>query len=878
MRTRGPASLAALGVLASLLTALPVTAAVTISSSGNQSFVEGAPAVAIGTITVTDDATTPEITALNDLRVRIPVGFPMTWDTSDTDAVLGGPAAPNVSTTVTFEDSDQTLVLDVTADFPAGAQLTISGLGFAAFSSEASPDNLELEVHDDDVVTATDDKTVLIWNAVPTNSSPIDVSQDGAEVWVVNPDHGTVSVISTASNTLLAEIPVAGEPWTLDIHPTNGEVWVASMANHHVYILDAASRTVIDSVAAGFETFAVSFNPTGATALVTATGSDEVFAVDVATRTVIQTFSVFRRPRGVAWLTNGTRAYVTHLLTPDSEFFGRLTTVFPATWTTAPILVQQVFHPTYGGYPSTMQGAALAPGDQYLWLPNNFINTTAGALGSNDLTPTNIFHAVIRPINVVNSQDLNLNTYYLSEGTSPALGFPGPGATPVGGPIAVAFKGLDAFVVNLHSDNVTVLNTDIFNPIEKSVVAVGNAPIGIAMHPTIARGYVANWLSREVTVLNSFLHNVVTTVPTTAAEVLSASVLNGKQLFFTSRDEMSLDGRGACASCHVFGTHDSRDWDLSQFGKWIRSTPDTRGIKFTGPHDWTADKDEMQDHNFGILDFTGGVGLLPGGGNPPLGAPNAGLSQDMDDIGAFMETLLHREDTPYLLPGGVQTANADSGEVLFHDPVVGCATCHSGPFYTDSRLSQNPFVKHIVGTPDTADADAAAGFDTPSLVGVWDTGPYLHHANASTVQQVMTTFNPNDEHGTTSHLDSNQIDFIAEFVNSIGWPDSATVTDTPEIARDPANALNGVFPNPFQDRTSVRFSVERSPSAVRIDVFDVQGRRVRTLLDRPMTRGTHIVGWDARDDRGRPVAAGAYFARLSLNGAPAGGKKMVVLH
>ena len=73
-------------------------------------------------------------------------------------------------------------------------------------------------------------------------------------------------------------------------------------------------------------------------------------------------------------------------------------------------------------------------------------------------------------------------------------------------------------------------------------------------------------------------------------------------------------------------------------------------------------------------------------------------------------------------------------------------------------------------------------------------------------------------------------------------------------------------------------SLDRSPTAVRIDVFDVQGRRVRTLLDRTMTRGTHIVGWDSRDDRGRLVAAGAYFARLTVDGQDAGGKKLVVLH
>ena len=76
------------------------------------------------------------------------------------------------------------------------------------------------------------------------------------------------------------------------------------------------------------------------------------------------------------------------------------------------------------------------------------------------------------------------------------------------------------------------------------------------------------------------------------------------------------------------------------------------------------------------------------------------------------------------------------------------------------------------GTADLGDLDAAAGFDTPSLVGAWDTGPYLHHADALTLQQVMTTYNPNDEHGTTSQLSAAQIDFIADVVCPwcyLGW-------------------------------------------------------------------------------------------------------------
>ncbi|NNE42919.1 MAG: T9SS type A sorting domain-containing protein [Gemmatimonadetes bacterium] len=681
---------------------------------------------------------------------------------------------------------------------------------------------------------------------------------------MVNPDHGSVSVIATqggSANTLLAEIPVAPEPWTVDLHPFNGEAWVTSLTGDGVWILDAASRTVIDSISVGFDTFGVAFNPQGTTALVTATGSDEIFLIDVGTRTLTKTLPVYRRPRGVAWRGDGERAWVSHLLMP--EFFGRLTTVFTSTSTTSEILVNQVFdaNPDIGGYPSQIQNITLAPGGINLWMPSNMLHTSNGSMFGNPLSPTNVSHAIIRPVDVVTSTDLNFNTYFMSES-----------GTDVGGPIAVDFKSGKAYVANLHSDNVTILTDAILIASEVGVLPAGRAPIGIVTHPSLNRAYVANWLTRDVTVINTSTDTVLTTVSTVSTEVLPPQVLNGKILFFTSSsaDSMSLNDRTACATCHTFATHDSRPWDLSQFGKGIRATPDIRGIGFTGAHDWTADKDEMQDHNFGILDFAGGPGLIPGGGNPPLGTPNKGLSQGLDDIGSFMATLTHRTDTPF-----AQTANSDSGEVLFNDPTVGCATCHSGPFFTDSNLTT--FVKHDVGTRDTTDADAAAGFDTPSLVGAWDGGPYLHHALATTLQAVMTTFNPNDLHGVTSTLSAAQIDMIAEYIQTIGWPDSTgTPVDVPLVAQS-YGTLEAAYPNPFHDNTSLRFAVEGGTSNVRIDVYDVTGRRVRTLIDRPMTRGTHIVGWDSRGDDGQRVSSGVYFARYEVDGGSQGSKKMVVL-
>lgn len=69
-------------------------------------------------------------------------------------------------------------------------------------------------------------------------------------------------------------------------------------------------------------------------------------------------------------------------------------------------------------------------------------------------------------------------------------------------------------------------------------------------------------------------------------------------------------------------------------------------------------------------------------------------------------------------------------------------------------------------------------------------------------------------------------------------------------------------PNPTQARARIEFAVPAS-GPVALEVFDASGRLVRTLLNEPLTAGTHSVAWEGRDDGGRSVASGLYFYRLN---------------
>jgi hypothetical protein len=68
-------------------------------------------------------------------------------------------------------------------------------------------------------------------------------------------------------------------------------------------------------------------------------------------------------------------------------------------------------------------------------------------------------------------------------------------------------------------------------------------------------------------------------------------------------------------------------------------------------------------------------------------------------------------------------------------------------------------------------------------------------------------------------------------------------------------------PNPFRGRTAFRFGLARAGD-VRLELYDVSGRRVRTLVSGTLPAGEHTRAWDGRDERGGAVRPGVYFVRL----------------
>jgi len=92
----------------------------------------------------------------------------------------------------------------------------------------------------------------------------------------------------------------------------------------------------------------------------------------------------------------------------------------------------------------------------------------------------------------------------------------------------------------------------------------------------------------------------------------------------------------------------------------------------------------------------------------------------------------------------------------------------------------------------------------------------------------------------------------------------ATGADGP-ADRPLVNELLNPSPNPFNPRTTVRYSLA-SDTRVRLEIHDVRGRSIRTLVDDFRPAGEYQIVWNGRDDNGQSVASGTYYLRLLADG------------
>ncbi len=605
-------------------------------------------------------------------------------------------------------------------------------------------------------------------------SSPIAVSPGNHAVWVVNPDSASITAIDTALMTRTTEIVMGEEPWSLAVAPDGAHVYVADRATGELVIIDALSQTVAMTMAVGYELGGIALSPSGEFAYITSMATDAVVVVNVSTRQVVEQIPVESMPYALAVTDDGDgedadeQLYVTHLFArqrdggTEAADDGREGVITIIDLATAAIVTETILLPDETGFPNLLASVTVA-GDQ-AWIPY----TRAAPALPNGLT-TRVFAAVSVVDTKTQREDL---AAYLPLNDQEIFG------SPVNNPVA-AIPAPDAqqlYVVLAGSDLIEVIDIGAAQqPRLETFIATGKNPRGMAIDPSGKRGYVMNYLSRSVSVIDLETRTAIAEI-TTTAEALIPDILQGKILFNNAvNPKLSQGSWISCASCHPDGGTDNVTWI---FPDGPRQTPPLWNATATLPWHWSAALDEPQDVEETIHLIQLGLGLAPGTDPAQLGALNGNRSADLDALALFMQQGIR---TPHL----PQSTTVDEGRRLF--ATAGCATCHGGPHWTISTLPGPPGILDAdgngmidsllrdVGTRNPQDIRGATGFDVPALLNVRLTAPYFHDGSAATLAAVLQSDHPTPTNPPS--LTDREISALVTFLQSID-PTTAPVSTT----------------------------------------------------------------------------------------------------
>ena len=106
---------------------------------------------------------------------------------------------------------------------------------------------------------------------------------------------------------------------------------------------------------------------------------------------------------------------------------------------------------------------------------------------------------------------------------------------------------------------------------------------------------------------------------------------------------------------------------------------------------------------------------------------------------------------------------------------------------------------------------------------------------------------------------------VGSIALAVSRPETSVSTFLPESGLPALSALAPNYPNPFNSGTRLVYRLA-DPGPVRLEVYNVLGQRVRTLVDETQKAGSYQVHWDARDQDGTRAAAGVYVTRLQYPG------------
>lgn len=570
----------------------------------------------------------------------------------------------------------------------------------------------------------------------PQYRSPVDVVLSADEEWLFTANQGTstVSMVKVSSGEVALELPCARRPTALAYVPDSRLVLVVGSYGGEVTVFSHEGDKLAKSgsIPVSFEPFGIAVSPDGKTAYVSQSSGSAVAVIDVAARKVSATIPVGPWPRSLALSRDGGRLAVA--TNGDRN-------VFVLDTATRKVL----FEESFGGINAGQMVLSPAGNEVYFpWMvyrhnPIDPRNIREGWVLGSRIGRVRIDKAMTREAITLDPQ---------GEAVSDPHGM---GMTTDGQWLVCAASGTKEVLV--YKTSALFFQSvggpgDHIDPALRSDrnkfyrVPVGGRPMSLKISKDNRRVFVANYLTSEIHEIDLSTRKVARHIPL-GPIVEPTLARQGEAIFYDGA--RSLDQWYSCHSCHWEGGTNAVAMDTMNDGTigTFKTVLSLKNVAHTAPwtwHGWQKDLDAAMHKS--------------------LTETMLGPRPSRDDVSAMIAYLktLETPANPHRLAEGALSPAQARGKGVFEGKQAGCATCHSGPYFTDGKV-------HDVGLGSPK--DRFQGHNTPSLVGLYNRVRYLHDGRAKTLEEVFAEYHKPQDLGEGEALPAADLKELIEYLKSL---------------------------------------------------------------------------------------------------------------
>ena len=582
------------------------------------------------------------------------------------------------------------------------------------------------------------------------------ISPDGSELWVACESSDSVIVVDALKKKKISEISVEGQPNDLTFSPDGKLVYVTNRLDDSVSIIDRAAKKVLKTVEVGDEPHALLTDPSGKNLFVLNTSGDSISILDTESLKEIRRLQASRSPWSISVSPDGSTMLVTNTLSRFIEYRTPSQSEITVIDVERKVVSNRIVVPAA----NLLQGVAWHPSGEFALIT---------LLRTKNLVPMT---RLMQGWTITNGLGIiwkngDIDQVLLDE---PDIAFPDPAD------VEFAAGGKIAMVTSSTSSRVAVIDVEKLIEIVKSSsdedrkdrlpnhmglptefiighINTGDSPRGLVASADGKTVYTANALDDTLTVIDVDSLQPISTIDLGGPKELT-QIRYGEKLFHNS--DITFHRQFSCHSCHPDGHVDGLTYDIEPDGVGVSPVDNRtlRGILDTAPFKWEGTNPSLQRQCGPRLSvfFTRIQPFTP---------------EQLSALDRYIASI-PRPPNRYRPLGAELTDAQRNGKKVFERTMSNdgkvipkngrCITCHPGPLFTSRDV-------HDVGTKMVYDREGE--FDVPHLNNIYDSAPYLHNGIAPTLEEIWTTYNPNDKHGVTNDMTKDQLNDLIEYLKTL---------------------------------------------------------------------------------------------------------------